>query len=143
MAKYFLLFLIPFLGLAQKQSLDRQLFESYSEYQETSIETRRFKHKDNQPLIDSLKERKDFEITVLGRSIQGRNISMISVGEGQTQILLWSQMHGDESPATASIFDIINYLKTDKSFLENVKVHLTFPNAGSSPGFLSGGWPNG
>ena len=124
MAKYFLLFLIPFLGLAQKQSLDRQLFESYSEYQETSIETRRFKHKDIQPLIDSLKERKDFEITVLGRSIQGRNISMISVGEGQTQILLWSQMHGDESTATASIFDIINYLKTDKSFLENVKVHF-------------------
>lgn len=124
MAKYFLLLLIPFLSLAQKQSLDKQLFDSYSDYMETSIDSRRFKHKDIQPLIDSLKERKDFEITRLGKSIQGRNISMISVGEGQTQILLWSQMHGDESTATASIFDIINYLKTDKSFLKNVKVHF-------------------
>ncbi len=112
------------MGYGQKQSLDKQLFDSYDNFREVTIETRRFKHKDIQPLIDSLKEQNGFEITVLGRSIQGRNISMISVGEGETEILLWSQMHGDESTATASIFDIINYLKTDKSILKNVKVHF-------------------
>lgn len=124
MTKYFLLFLLPLIGLAQKQSLDKQLFEAYDNFREVSIDTRRFKHEDIQPLIDSLKGEKGFEITVLGRSIQGRNISMISIGEGETQILLWSQMHGDEPTATASIFDMINYLKTDKTILKNVKVHF-------------------
>jgi len=124
MIKYFFLLLLPLMGYTQKQTLDKQLFDSYEEFKEESIETRRFKHQDIQPLIDSLKGQKDFEITVLGRSIQGRNISMISVGEGETQILLWSQMHGDESTATASTFDIINYLKNNKAFLKNVKVHF-------------------
>ena len=124
MIKYFLLLLFPILGFGQKQSLDKQLFSSYEEYKEASIQTRRFKHQDIQPLIDSLKGQSGFEVTLLGRSIQGRTISMISVGEGETDILLWSQMHGDESTATASIFDIVNYLKTDKTILKNVKVHF-------------------
>ena len=124
MTKYFLLLLIPFMGFAQKQSLDKQLFEAYDDFKEVSIDARRFKHQDIQPLIDSLKQQKEFEVTVLGQSIQGRNISMISIGEGAIQILLWSQMHGDEPTATASIFDMINYLKTDQTILKNVKVHF-------------------
>ncbi len=124
MTKYFLLLLVPFLGLAQKQTFDQRLFDSYENFRETSIDKRRFKHRDIQPLIDSLKSEKGFEINLLGKSIQGRTISMISVGEGETQILLWSQMHGDEPTATAAIFDIINYFKTDKTLLKNVKVHF-------------------
>ncbi len=124
MTKYFLLLLVPFLGLAQKQTFDQRLFDSYEEFKETSIDKRRFKHRDIQPLIDSLKSENGFEISLLGESIQGRSISMISVGEGETQILLWSQMHGDEPTATAAIFDIINYLKKDKTLLKNVKVHF-------------------
>ena len=124
MIKYFLLLLVPFLGLAQKQTFDQRLFDSYENFKETSIDKRRFKHRDIQPLIDSLKLEKGFEITLLGRSIQGRNISMISVGEGEKQILLWSQMHGDEPTATAAMFDIINYLKNDKTPLKNVKLHF-------------------
>ena len=124
MTRYFLLLLLPLLGFSQKQSFDRQLFDSYDNFREVSIESRRFKHQDIQPLIDSLKGQNDFEITVLGKSIQGRNISMISIGTGKTQVLLWSQMHGDESTATASIFDIVNYLKANKSVLNNIKVHF-------------------
>ena len=124
MTKYFLLLLVPFLGLAQKQTFDQRLFDSYENFRETSIDKRRFKHRDIQPLIDSLKSEKGFEINLLGKSIQGRTISMISVGEGETQILLWSQMHGDEPTATAAMFDIINYFKTDKTLLKNVKVHF-------------------
>ena len=74
MTKYFLLLLLPLMGFAQKQSLDKQLFEAYDDFREVSLDTRRFKHQDIQPLIDSLKEEKGFEITVLGISIQGRNI---------------------------------------------------------------------
>lgn len=110
--------------MAQKQTFDQRLFQSYEDFKETSIDKRRFKHRDLQPLIDSLKNTRGFEVTLLGESIQGRNISMISVGEGETNILLWSQMHGDEPTATAAIFDIINYLKKDKTPLDKVKVHF-------------------
>ena len=72
MTKYFLLLLVPFLGLAQKQTFDQRLFDSYENFRETSIDKRRFKHRDIQPLIDSLKSEKGFEINVLGKSRQGR-----------------------------------------------------------------------
>lgn len=124
MIKYLFLLLLPFISYSQKETLDQRLFASYDDFKEITIEKRRFKHDDIQPLIDSLATLKAFDITKLGESIQGRSISMISVGEGEIDILLWSQMHGDEPTATAAIFDIINYFEQDKSLLKNVRVHF-------------------
>ncbi len=124
MIKYLLILLFPIVSFSQNKILHENFFNSYDEFKEASIETRRFKHSEIQPLIDSLKSIKGFEVTTLGKSIQGRKISMISVGQGETDVLLWSQMHGDESTATAAMFDIFNYLKTDQSILKNLKVHF-------------------
>ena len=124
MTKYLFLLLLPFIGYSQKETIDQRLFASYDDYKEVSIDKRRFKHNEIQPLIDSLETLKAFQVTKLGESIQGRSISMISIGNGETDILLWSQMHGDEPTATAAIFDIINYFKQDKSLLKNVRVHF-------------------
>jgi len=124
MIKYLLILLFPIVSFSQNKIQHEKFFNSYDEFKEASIETRRFKHSEIQPLIDSLKSIKGFEVTTLGKSIQGRKISMISVGQGETDVLLWSQMHGDESTATAAIFDIFNYLKTDQSILKNLKVHF-------------------
>jgi hypothetical protein len=124
MIKYLLILLFPIASFSQNKVLHENFFNSYDEFKEASIETRRFKHGEIQPLIDSLKNIKGFEVTPLGKSIQGRDISMISVGQGETDVLLWSQMHGDESTATAAMFDIFNYLKTDQSILKNLKVHF-------------------
>jgi len=124
MIKYLLILLFPIASFSQSKVLHESFFNSYDEFKEASIETRRFKHGEIQPLIDSLKSIKGFEVTLLGRSIQGRDISMISVGQGETDVLLWSQMHGDESTATAAMFDIFNYLKTDQTILKNLKVHF-------------------
>jgi hypothetical protein len=49
----------------------------------------------------------------LGNSFEGRPIRMIKLGTGKTKILLWSQMHGDESTATMAIADIFNYFSSD------------------------------
>ncbi len=119
-----LLFIIPFLGFSQQESISSNLFTNYETYKESSLSDRRFKHSDIQPLIDNLKSNKDFRVKVLGQSIEGRNISMISIGEGKTNILLWSQMHGNESTATMALFDIFNYLKTNKEILHNVTLHF-------------------
>lgn len=46
----------------------------------------------------------------LGNSFQGRSIRMLSLGQGQQKILLWSQMHGDEPSATPALLDMAHYL---------------------------------
>jgi len=125
MKKLLYIFLvIPFLGFSQQKSISNSLFTNYETYKESSLSNRRFKYSDIQPLINNLKSDKNFRVKVLGQSIEGRNISMISIGEGKTSILLWSQMHGDESTATMALFDIFNYLKTNKEILNNVTLHF-------------------
>ena len=46
----------------------------------------------------------------IGRSINGREIRSVTFGQGPTKVLLWSQMHGDESTASMSLADIFAYL---------------------------------
>jgi Zinc carboxypeptidase len=50
------------------------------------------------------------EVEEVGRSIQGRPISLLSLGRGPRQVLLWSQMHGDEPSATPALLDLTRYL---------------------------------
>ncbi len=47
---------------------------------------------------------------VVGRSMLGRDIHSITFGSGSTTVLLWSQMHGDESTATMAFADIFRFL---------------------------------
>ena len=49
-----------------------------------------------------------FEITQLGFSEQQRPIYKLKIGSGKKRILLWSQMHGNESTGTKAIFDVFN-----------------------------------
>jgi hypothetical protein len=55
-----------------------------------------------------------FSMGELGKSVEGRSIYQISFGRGQKKILLWSQMHGDESTATLALMDIFNMLIEDQ-----------------------------
>jgi hypothetical protein len=52
-----------------------------------------------------------FELEKIGESIEGRSINHVRVGTGSLRVLLWSQMHGDESTATAALFDVFEYLR--------------------------------
>ena len=47
----------------------------------------------------------------VGESIEGRSINYVRVGTGPFGVLLWSQMHGDESTATSALFDLFDYLR--------------------------------
>jgi hypothetical protein len=46
----------------------------------------------------------------VGRSVQGRPIQLLTVGQGARRVLLWSQMHGDEPSATPALLDVADYL---------------------------------
>jgi hypothetical protein len=59
------------------------------------------------PLIDAAP---DLERREVGRSALGRPLYAVSYGHGPTRVLLWSQMHGNESTATMALADIFRFL---------------------------------
>jgi len=78
-------------------------------YRVSGLGDRRFKHAD---LWESLAPYMDSDrigVTPLGWSIEGRAIQAVTLGSGPITVLLWSQMHGDESTATMSLADIIRW----------------------------------
>ena len=52
-----------------------------------------------------------FTLEKIGESIEGRSINYVRAGAGPLGVLLWSQMHGDESTATSALFDLFDYLR--------------------------------
>ena len=58
------------------------------------------------PLFNKLKD--VFNISVIGYSVEKRPIHKVIIGNGPKKILMWSQMHGNESTTTKAVFDIFN-----------------------------------
>lgn len=111
--------LLPFLILSLSNLVSAQdafsqipvepLESAFEKYKEPAITHRRFKHADIQPLIQ--KHSSAFQVQQLGESVYGKSISSMSWGTGQTKVMLWSQMHGNESTATMALFDLFNFLE--------------------------------
>jgi hypothetical protein len=119
MHRYFCIFpivtlLIPVFLCSQPDSFN----ENYSLYRESSLNDRRFKHAEIQSLIKQLPDTL-FEVRLAGHSLEGREIYLVKAGNGQTKVLLWSQMHGNEPTATMAIMDIFNYLIRDQGKIRN------------------------
>ncbi|MDN3204157.1 M14 family zinc carboxypeptidase [Algoriphagus sediminis] len=95
------------------------LESAFDTYKEPQITDRRFKHSDLQPLIK--KHEGAFKIEELGKSVEGRSISSLDWGEGETKVLLWSQMHGNESTATMSLFDLFNFLEAENDEFDELR----------------------
>ncbi|UII79615.1 M14 family zinc carboxypeptidase [Flagellimonas sp. CMM7] len=132
MQKKIVLFLIGCLTLAtySQETITSKLYETYEEFKEPSLDKRRIKHQQIKPLINRFHANAKFEVQKVGESIEGRDLNLISIGSGKTNIFLWSQMHGDEPTATQAIFDILNFLdapafKTEKEeILSKLKLHF-------------------
>ena len=99
---------------AQPKDLVQELWDSYKEFKEESITHRRFQHEDIVPLIKRLEQNNNFTVNKVGESIEGRDLFLISVGSGEIDVFLWSQMHGDESTATMAIMDIFNFITSNR-----------------------------
>lgn len=63
---------------------------------------------------------------VVGTSVQGRPIYRLDLGTGAVKVLLWSQMHGNESTTTKALFDFLNLLGTKGELSETLLSQFTF-----------------
>ncbi len=71
------------------------------------------------PALDSR-----FSVEVLGKSVQSEPIKSITFGKGPIRILMWSQMHGNESTTTKAVIDLLNFFQTSKT--ESAKYFESF-----------------
>ncbi|TCC90299.1 carboxypeptidase [Pedobacter frigiditerrae] len=104
----------------------KSIIDNYEIFKEKRLKDRFFKHKDTAELLAKLPS--TFEIKELGKSVNGKNINLISWGKGKTKIMLWSQMHGDETTGTMALFDLFNFLQSDdkvvKLLMENCQLFV-------------------
>ncbi len=80
-----------------------QLFNWHQSHHEQQLFGRYIHQLSIASLLDSLPS--EFEVKQLGVSVENRPIHSVKIGSGNTKILLWSQMHGNESTTTKAVFD--------------------------------------
>ncbi|MDX1542425.1 MAG: M14 family metallopeptidase [Christiangramia sp.] len=131
--KLLLLFLLhSWYGNVEAQTYDfaKRIDDTYEQFVNDEISTRRFKHSDILPVIRNYGKKPGFEVNKVGESIEGRSLNLVSLGAGETNVFLWSQMHGDESTATMAILDILNFFDSDtfekekELMLKELRIHF-------------------
>lgn len=103
----------------QAQDMARRLHDAHDTYKEKTFTHRRFKHRDIVPLLNALKT--PLSVSQVGESLEKRSINLVKAGTGSTNVLLWSQMHGDEATATMALFDIFNFLSAKNDGFDELR----------------------
>lgn len=94
---------------------------NYSNYKELHLSGRYITFEMIKPLLKpSFFER----VLFLGNSVNQVPIHLYQIGQGKTKILMWSQMHGNESTTTKALFDLLNYLKCNPISLLNLSIYF-------------------
>ncbi|MDX3775089.1 M14 family zinc carboxypeptidase [Chromatiaceae bacterium AAb-1] len=102
----------------------------YQAIQQPGLNKEQLTYSDIEPVLAHHKNNPLFHFEQIGQSLYGVPIHQITIGQGEKRILAWSQMHGDESTATAALLDLLNYIAADEqkgwrdSWLNNVTLRL-------------------
>lgn len=107
----------------KSNELFNNLFSEYEKYREPQLSSEFIKHSEITNLLDEQKRKNLLRVEKLDESVEGKEIFSVVLGEGETKILAWSQMHGDEPTATATIFDLLNFFCANDSF-DNLRTNL-------------------
>lgn len=92
----------------------KELEQWYTQKFEQKLKGLRILFEDIQPIIENLSPL--FKVELLGESERKIPIYKISIGTGKKRILLWSQMHGNESTGTKAVFDLFNFFENPDFF---------------------------
>ncbi len=80
----------------------------HRDHHEQNLKGRRITLENISPIIKKMSH--FFRVDKIGKSELGRNVFTISFGEGKKNILIWTQMHGNESTGTKAVFDLFKFI---------------------------------
>lgn len=66
-----------------------------------------------------------FEKQIIGYSVLQQPIYAIQIGTGKSKVLMWSQMHGNESTTTKAVLDLLSTYKKDNALVEYILKQCT------------------
>jgi hypothetical protein len=94
-----------------------QHFEDlFLRFNERSLRHRYISNQHIEPLLKKLAD--NYKVDVIGTSVNDLPIYAVTMGTGKKRVLMWSQMHGNESTTTKALFDLFNCTSDDEiSFL--------------------------
>ncbi|MDG1501906.1 MAG: M14 family zinc carboxypeptidase [Ulvibacter sp.] len=76
------------------------------------------------PILDHYRE--VFNVSVAGFSENGVEIPLVSFGKGGKKVLIWSQMHGNESTTTKALFDFFKFITSNNQEAKDLLSKHTF-----------------
>lgn len=85
----------------------------YSKYKEKSVRGRYLNLEALTSFLENWNNKSQWQIA--DYSVENRPIYLGEIGHGKIKILMWSQMHGNESTTTKGLLDFLNLLKDDTS----------------------------
>ena len=96
----------------------------FSQNLEINLKGRYITLNDIEPLL--MKYNTDNQVQIIGESVLGKPIYKYELGTGKTKVLLWSQMHGNESTTTKALFDFLNLLNSNSDLAKNLLSEFSF-----------------
>lgn len=100
----------------------QRLSDAYERYREATLSDRRFKY---ESVVNLVTQRTGgFKVEEIGKSVEGKSVYQMTLGNGKTKAMLWSQMHGNESTATMALFDMFNFLEGRNDGFDDIRQKL-------------------
>lgn len=96
----------------------KTLEDSYSQIFEDQLFGRYIHSETIENLL--VKYSNEFKVEHIGLSVNKLPIHKILLGNGSKRIMMWSQMHGNESTTTKAVFDLLKLLSIKNSFSESI-----------------------
>ncbi len=90
----------------------------FLKHKENSLTHRYITNLNIEPLLNDLE--KIIDVNTIGKSVLRQPIYSLKIGNGEKKILMWSQMHGNESTTTKALFDVLNTLLDKKTELNYI-----------------------
>ena len=100
------------------------LEELFNQYKEQSIAGRYITLESIEPLLDKTNTKN--QVKIIGKSVLEKPIYCYQIGTGKIKILLWSQMHGNESTTTKALFDFFNVINDNSELANKLLNTFTF-----------------
>ncbi|MDR6968456.1 hypothetical protein J2X31_002479 [Flavobacterium arsenatis] len=96
----------------------------FSQNKEKKIKGRYITLDDIEPLLKKLN--RENQLQIIGKSVLENPIYSYQIGTGKIKILLWSQMHGNESTTTKALIDFLNFLNSESEVANQLLGFFTF-----------------